>query len=606
MLISTTPALVVPPEHYSISTLLAKRIERSPDAALFERRETPQGPWTPLSASAFDREVIAVGRGLLAHGIEPGDRVAIMSRTRYEWTLLDYAIWAAGAVAVPVYDTSSPEQIEWILSDSGAKLAVVETHAHLGDVEAVRPRLPHLEEVLVIEAGAVPQLMTDGIERPEADLLARRDAVVGADLATIIYTSGSTGRPKGAELTHANFVHCAENARELLPELLEPPGARTLLFLPLAHVFARLIQVAVLSSNTVLGHAPDVKHLVTDLQGFRPTFLLAVPRVFEKVYNSAEQKASASKAKRRIFYWASRVAIAHSRASADGRRPTTNLRAAHRLADALVLSKLREAMGGQVTHAVSGGAPLGERLSHFFRGVGIEVLEGYGLTETTAPAAVNVPGRAAVGTVGPPLPGTSIQIAADGEILIRGPIVFRGYHNDPARTKEAFCDDGWFRSGDIGLLDGEGRVKITGRKKELIVTAGGKNVAPAALEDRLRSHPLISQVVVVGDQRPFIGALITLDAEMLPGWLANHSLPNLPVSEARTNPEVLASIQKAVDRANLKVSHAEQIKKFAVLDTDLTEANNYLTPSMKVKKDQVKRDFSGVIDELYGGPIEEV
>ncbi|GAB2459216.1 AMP-dependent synthetase/ligase [Xylanimonas ulmi] len=597
MNLATTPALVDIPESTSINTLLADRVARSGDRTLLERRETPSAPWVPVSANQFDAEVLAVARGLVAHGVEVGDRVAIMSRTRYEWTLLDFAIWAVGGVPVPVYETSAPDQVEWILSDAGVRFAFVETVAHAGIVDVVRDRLPVLEKVSIIDADAIETLRTAGAEVPLETVTARRDAVVASDLATIIYTSGSTGRPKGAELTHANFAHVSRNAAEALPEVIDWDGARTLLFLPLAHVFARLIQVAVLSADTVLGHAPDVKNLVADLGSFKPTFLLAVPRVFEKVYNSAEQKASASKLKRQIFYWAVRTAIATSRAQDSGRVPAA-LRAQHQLADRLVLGKLRDAMGGNVVHAVSGGAPLGERLGHFFRGVGVTVLEGYGLTETTAPAAVNLPRSVAIGTVGPALPGLSVKIDDDGEILLKGASIFRGYHNQPELTAEALRD-GWFHTGDLGTLDSEGRLRITGRKKEIIVTAGGKNVAPALLEDRLRSHPLVSQVVVVGDQRPFIGALVTLDAEMLPGWLATHGLENMPLSQARTHPDVLAALDRAVHRANEAVSRAESIRKIHVLEHDFTEANGYLTPSLKVKRALVLKDFESTIDALY-------
>ncbi|MCL1870263.1 MAG: AMP-binding protein [Promicromonosporaceae bacterium] len=599
MNLATTPALVDVPESTSINTLLAERVARTGDQPLLERRETPSAPWVPVSANEFDAEVVAVARGLVAHGVKVGDRVAIMSRTRYEWTLLDYAIWAVGGVPVPVYETSAPDQVQWILGDSGARFAFVETAAHAGIVTAVRPNLPALEGVEVIDAGLVATLRAEGADVDPQEIVDRRTGVHASDLATIIYTSGSTGRPKGAELTHGNFAHVSLNAAEALPEVLESDGARTLLFLPLAHVFARLIQVAVLSADAVLGHAPDVKNLVGDLGSFKPTFLLAVPRVFEKVYNSAEQKASASPVTRRIFYWAVRSAIAASRAQDTGRVPAS-LAVQHKIADRLVLGKLRDAMGGAVVHAVSGGAPLGERLGHFFRGVGVTVLEGYGLTETTAPAAVNLPRSVAIGTVGPAIPGTSIQIDEDGEILIKGPHVFRGYHNQPDLTAEALVD-GWFHTGDIGTLDSEGRLRITGRKKEIIVTAGGKNVAPALLEDRLRSHPLVSQVVVVGDQRPFIGALVTLDAEMLPGWLANHGLPNMPLSEARVHPDVLAALDRAVARANQAVSRAESIRKIHVMESDFTEANGYLTPSMKVKRALVLKDFGSTVDDLYDG-----
>ena len=534
-------------------------------------------------------------KGLVASGVEPGDRVAIMSRTRYEWTLLDFAAWAAGAVVVPVYETSSPDQVRWILEDSGARLVVVETPAHADAVRQVDDDLPDLEEVLVIATGAVDELREAGASVPAADVAARRDAVRRDDLATIVYTSGSTGRPKGAELTHGNFAHLAMNARLALPELLEADGARTVLFLPLAHVFARLIQVAVIASSSVLGHLPDVRTLTDDLRTFRPTFLLAVPRVFEKVYNSAEQRAG-SRSKRRVFGWAARVSGQYSRALDAGRVPAA-LRARHAVADRLVLSQLRAAMGGHLRYAISGGAPLGDRLGHFFRGAGLTVLEGYGLTETTAPTAVNLPSDLRIGTVGPPFPGTSVRIDDDGAVFVAGPHLIRGYRGRPDLTADALVD-GWFRTGDLGALD-HGHLRITGRTKEIIVTAGGKNVAPAPLEDRVRAHPLVSQVVVVGDERPFIGALVTLDAEMLPGWLATQGIPPMSVGAARTDPRVLAALDAAVEEANTAVSRAESIRKFRVLEGDFTEANEYLTPSLKVKRDLVLRDFADEVDALY-------
>ena len=600
---ASMPALVDVPDDASINTITLDRIARTGENTMLERRDSPTGPWLPVSANRFLKHVNAVGRGLIAMGINPGDRVAIMSHTRYEWTLLDYACWAVGAVPVPIYETSSIEQIEWILSDTGAKLAVVENQMHEFSVDSIRDRLPNLENVLVIDKGAMRKLRDAGESVPEEELVRRRDAVVADDLATIIYTSGSTGRPKGVELTHRNIVHVALNAIEMIPEMLEAEGARTIIFLPLAHVFARVIQVAVLASNTVLGHSPDVKNLVKDLKSFKPTFLLVVPRVLEKVYNSAAQSAAGSKAKQNIFQWAVRVAIAYSRAMETG---TVNpaLKAAHATAQRLVLNKLKDAMGGHVQYAISGGAPLGERLGHFYRGLGLQVLEGYGLTETTAPATVNMPSNMEIGTVGPPLAGTTVGIADDGEILLKGPHIFRGYRNNPEMTAEVL-KDGWFHTGDIGTLDNHDRLRITGRKKELIVTAGGKNVSPAVLEDRLRSHPLISQVVVVGDQRPFIGALITLDTDMLPDWLASHGLPPMTVEEAKDNPVVLARLQRAVDRANQAVSRAESIRKFTVLDQDFTEQNGYLTPSMKVRRPIVLKDFSKEIDDLYGGPVQQ-
>jgi len=595
MTVATTPSLVDVPEGTSISTLLADRVARAGDRTLLERRAASGGSWVPVSAGEFQADVMTVARGLVARGIEPGDRVAIMSRTRYEWTLLDFAAWATGAVVVPVYETSSPDQVRWILEDSGARLVVVETPAHADAVRQVDDDLPDLEEVLVIATGAVDELREAGASVPAADVAARRDAVRRDDLATIVYTSGSTGRPKGAELTHGNFAHLAMNARLALPELLEADGARTVLFLPLAHVFARLIQVAVIASSSVLGHLPDVKTLTGDLRTFRPTFLLAVPRVFEKVYNSAEQRAG-SRSKRRVFGWAARVSGQYSRALAAGRVPAT-LRARHAVADRLVLSQLRAAMGGSLRYAISGGAPLGDRLGHFFRGAGLTVLEGYGLTETTAPTAVNLPSDLRIGTVGPPFPGTSVRIDDDGAVFVAGPHLFRGYRGRPDLTADALVD-GWFRTGDLGALD-HGHLRITGRTKEIIVTAGGKNVAPAPLEDRVRAHPLVSQVVVVGDQRPFIGALITLDAEMLPGWLATQGIPPMSVGAARTDPRVLAALDAAVEEANTAVSRAESIRKFRVLEGDFTEANEYLTPSLKVKRDLVLRDFADEVEALY-------
>ncbi|MFE7509473.1 AMP-dependent synthetase/ligase [Promicromonospora sp. NPDC057488] len=601
MTLATSPALVEVPAGTSINTILADRVARSGDEALIERRDTPDGPWIKVSASQFEDEVLAVARGLVARGIEVGDRVAIMSRTRYEWTLLDFAIWAAGAVAVPVYETSSAEQVQWILSDAGVRLVVVESAAHAATVNQVRPSLPGLEDVLLIDDGAVLDLRKAGTNLSAGIVAERRDAVRRDDLATVIYTSGSTGRPKGVELTHGNFAHLTLNAAEGIPELLKAENARTLLFLPLAHVFARFVEVATIAGQAVLGHAPDIKNLVGDLGSFRPTYLLAVPRVFEKVYNSAEQKAS-SGLKAKIFAWSVRVAEDYSRAMDVPEGPGGALKVKHAIADRLVFSKLKATMGGQLSWAVSGGAPLGERLGHFFRGACVTILEGYGLTETTAPTSVNLPGKIVMGSVGPAFFGTDVAIADDGEVLLRGPHIFRGYRNQPGLTAEALVD-GWFRTGDLGRLDEHGHLHITGRKKEIIVTAGGKNVAPAVLEDRMRAHPIVSQVVVVGDQRPFIGALVTLDAEMLPGWCAANGLPKLSVAEARVHPKVLAELDKVVAQANEAVSKAESIRKITVLDLDFTEANGYLTPSIKVKRGKVLTDFAGVIDTLYGAPV---
>ncbi len=592
---ASSPNLAQMRDDASINTLLADRVARPDRPVMYERKIA--GSWQPVTGKQFAAEVAGVAKGLIARGISAGDRVAIMAHTRYEWTVLDFAIWAAAAVPVPIYETSSADQIQWILSDAEVRLAVVETDEHAARVAEIPTEGLALTGTLVIDDGALATLTAEGAGVDDAEL-ARRQALPRLDdTATLIYTSGTTGRPKGVELTHRNFVYLALNGADGLGEVCSVPGARTLLFMPLAHVFARFIEVLVVTSGAVLGHTPNPADLLEDLRTFRPTFLLAVPRVFERVYNSAEQKAGHG-LKLKIFRWSAKVSITYSRDLDTPSGPSLVRKVQYRLADRLVLHKLRAALGGQVTYAVSGGAPLGARLGHFYRGVGLQVLEGYGLTETTAPTAVNRPGHIKIGTVGPAFPGAALRIADDGEILVSGDHVFRGYHNNPEATAEAFTD-GWFRTGDIGALDADGFLTITGRAKEIIVTAGGKNVAPALLEDRLRGHPIVSQCVVVGDNRPFIGALITLDPQMLPGWLHNHGLPEMSVSDATENPDVLSALRRAVHRANEAVSRAESIREFTVLDTDFTEENGYLTPSLKVKRSKVLADFADVIDELY-------
>ncbi|KGM13165.1 AMP-dependent synthetase/ligase [Cellulomonas bogoriensis] len=591
-----SPPVVEVADSENLNSLLAARVERMGDQPLVERKDAPDGPWVSMTAREFDAAVVAVAKGLVARGVEPGTAVGIMSRTRYEWTLLDFAVWAAGAVPVPLYETSSAEQVQWILTDADVRLLVVESAAHAATVAETRDGAPALTDVLVIDDGAIELLIDAGTDVGDDEIARRRTLASGDDVATIIYTSGTTGRPKGAELTHANFVHLSRNAVHKLGVVC-PPGSRTLLFMPLAHVFARFIEVLIIPAGSVIGHTPDTKALLADLGTFRPTFILSVPRVFEKVYNSSEQKAAAG-GKRAIFQRAAKTAIVYSRALDTPKGPSPWLRLQHKVADVLVLSKLRKALGGQAEWAISGGAPLGERLGHFYRGVGLRVLEGYGLTETTAPLTVNLPDATKIGTVGPPLPGLSMKVAPDGELLAKGAGVFRGYHGNPEATEAAF-EDGWFRTGDLGSMDDDGFVRITGRKKEIIVTAGGKNVAPAVLEDRLRGHPVVSQVVVVGDQRPYIGALVTLDPEALPGWLSTRGLPEMDVTTASTHPEVRAALDRAVERANKAVSRAESIRRYTVLTTDFTVENDYLTPSMKVKREQVLSDFTAEIDALY-------
>jgi len=591
-----TPPLIAVDRNKNLNDLLSKRVAALPTGTLMER-STPEGSWTKISASEFNKEVEATAKGLIASGVGIGDRVGIMSHTSYEWSLLDWAIWAAGAVSVPLYETSSSKQVAWIVNDSEVQLVLAESPEIATVVEKARSKTPSLREVLVIANGAIAELAERGADVLDTELEMRRSAANLDSLATIIYTSGTTGRPKGAELTHENFYALTENAAARMHEVLEYGERRTLMFMPLAHVFARFIHVLVVPAGSTLGHVSDLKDLLPALESFKPSYLLAVPRVFEKVFNSSEQKAVAG-GKGKIFHWATAVAISYSKHLDEPGGPSLALRVQYKLADALVLKKIRHALGGHARYAISGGAALGERLGHFFRGVGLVVLEGYGLTETTAPITVNIPENIKIGTVGPPLPGCGVRIAEDGEILAKGPNVFRGYHGNPEATAEAF-DGEWFRTGDIGSLDHEGFLRITGRKKELIVTAGGKNVAPAVLEDRVRSHPLVSQVVVVGDAQPFIGALLTLDMESLPNWLSARGLEPLTLAQAKNSPEVLAALDAAVQRANKAVSRAESIRKFSILDDDFTIENGYLTPSLKVKRSLVLEDFKDAVDDIY-------
>jgi long-chain acyl-CoA synthetase len=581
----SVPAQVTIPESANLTDTAFARAAERPDRVAVRRKDG--SGWRDVTARAFADDIAAVAKGLIAAGIEPGDRVAIMSRTRYEWSVSDYAIWTAGGVAVPIYETSSAAQVEWILGDSGAKGVIVESEGHEKTVASVRDRLPDLANVWRMDDLPSGDVTDEALEE-------RRASRTVADLATIIYTSGTTGRPKGCEITHGNLLATSRNVIEgALDEVFGTGDGSTLLFLPLAHVFARLIEVGCVESGVALGHTPELTDLVEDLGTFSPTFLLAVPRVFEKVYNGAEQKATAE-GKGRIFAIAADTAIAYSRATSPG----LGLRLKHAVFDKLVYGKLRAAVGGRVTHAVSGGAALGERLGHFFNGVGIAILEGYGLTETTAPATVNPPDANRIGTVGRPIPGGTVRIADDGEILVKGPNVFTGYwHNEEASAQA--LEGGWFHSGDIGELDEDGYLRITGRKKEIIVTAGGKNVAPAPLEDLLRGHPLISQCMVVGDGRKFIACLITLDPEALGPWQERNGKTGLSMAELASDPDLVKEIDAAVAETNAAVSRAESIKKYRILETDFTEETGHLTPSLKVKRNVVVRDFQAEIDALY-------
>jgi long-chain acyl-CoA synthetase len=591
------PAVVPADPEANATDLLVDRVASTPDSPLFAL-PTADGGWEDVSTAEFHRQVVALAKGLIAAGVKPGDKIGFICRTRYEWTLVDFATWFAGAVLVPIYETSAPAQIAYTLTDSGASALIVETAEHFARFDEVRADLPQIEKVWQLHLGDLDKLVAGGADVTDAEVEERRTAAKGSDLATLIYTSGSTGTPKGCILTHSNFVELSRNAAVAMKEVVTP-GASTLLFITTAHVFARFISILGVHAGVKVGHQADTKQLLPALGSFKPTFLLAVPRVFEKVYNSAEQKAAAG-GKEKIFHKAADVAIAHSKALDAGKVPL-GLKLQFALFDKLVYGKLKSAMGGRVRYAVSGSAPLGSRLGHFFRSLDVQILEGYGLTETTAPATVNVVSKFKIGTVGTPLPGVGIRIADDGEVLVKGVDVFAGYWNKPQETAAVFTDD-WFHTGDIGSLDDEGYLTITGRKKEIIVTAGGKNVAPAALEDPIRANPIVGQVVVVGDQKPFISALITLDPEMLPVWLNNNGeAGDMSLADAARNPKVIAEVQRAIDAANAKVSRAESIRKFKILDTEFTEASGHLTPKMSIKRHEIVKDFAPIIEELYSG-----
>jgi long-chain acyl-CoA synthetase len=593
----SVPAKVTVAKETNLTDAVFDNAAQYPETVAFLRKVDDE--WKPVTTAAFADDVRSLAKGLVARGVQPGDRVGLLSKTRYEWTLADYAIWTAGAVTVPIYETSSPEQVAWILGDSGAVAVIVESPLHKGVVEQVRNDLDDLKELYVIDAGGVDELIGAGKDVSDDEIASRRKSLDGTSLATVIYTSGTTGRPKGCQLTHGNFVFDATTTTEGLGHLFQD-DASTLLFIPLAHVFARIIQVGCVINRVTLGHSSDVKNLLADLAVFQPTFLLSVPRIFEKVYNGAVAKTrEEGGAKAKIFAAAEKVAIQYSEALGRGSVPP-HLKLAHAAFDKLVYGKLRALLGGKVDYAVSGGAPLGARLGHFFRGVGITVLEGYGLTETTAGATCNFPDAVKIGTVGRPIPGATVKIADDGEILLRGDNVFRGYWHNEQATSEVLEDDGYFHTGDIGELDDDGFLRITGRKKELIVTAGGKNVAPAVLEDRLRGHPLVSQCMVVGDNKPFIACLVTIDPEAFPQWKREHGKSeSAQIEDLVDDKDLRNEVQKAVDEANKAVSRAEAIRKFRILPVDFTEEGGQMTPTLKLKRNVVMKDFSSDIEALY-------
>ncbi|SDE27484.1 AMP-dependent synthetase/ligase [Rhodococcus tukisamuensis] len=596
----SVPSTFIVPEDASAVDGVFKHAAERPDLVIFKRQTG--GTWADVTAAEFASQVTAVAKGLIALGVQPGDRVGLMSATRYEWPLVDFAIWAAGGVTVPIYETSAAEQVRWILEDSAAVLLVVENAEHERTVETVAAEAPSLRRTLRIEgadatAGAVEELVALGADVADEEVRSRTDALRSADPATLIYTSGTTGRPKGCQLTHGNLIAESRGITTSGFGSLLQPGRRSLMFLPMAHVLARAVSLGAFDAGATLGHTADIPNLVANFGEFKPDFILSVPRVFEKVYNSARQKAH-GEGKGKIFDKAADIAVQWSEAQDTGGAGLI-LKAQHTLFDKLVYSKLRAALGGQCQLAISGGAPLGARLGHFFRGIGVTIYEGYGLTETTAAIAVNTPGNQKIGTVGKPLAGNAVRIAEDGEILLSGPVVFTGYWRNEAATADAI-EDGWFHTGDLGSVDSEGYITITGRKKEIIVTAGGKNVAPAQLEDMLRAHPLISQAIVVGDQKPFIGALITVDPDAWPGWKQRNGKPAAAtVAELLTDADLVADVDAAIAEANTLVSHAEAIKKYKILSVDFSEDTGELTPTLKLKRNVIHQSFAADIDAIY-------
>ena len=605
MKVFSSPAEVIVDPSLNLTSLVERHRANSADPVLYRRQMSP-GNWQPVRASEFYRMVADLAKGMIAAGIRPGDRVGIMSRTRFEWTVIDFAIWYAGAISVPVYETNAPAQAAWALSHSEATAVFVEDEKLLGRIKEAEELSASAEEPMqlkhrwVIENGDLDELSARASEVSDEQLEQARTRATCDDIATIVYTSGTTGRPKGCPLTHGNFLNLSANTRFVESEIANPRNS-SILFLPLAHVLARLIQVLALDAGVVIGHSPNIKNLAADLDSFKPTMLLVVPRVFEKVYEGAKAKAEkGGSLNKALFDRSVDIAIAWSKAKVAG-HVSFKLAAQYALYDRLVYSKLRAALGGQLHYAVSGGGPLGERLAHFFHAVGVQVIEGYGLTETCAPIAAGRITPYQIGRIGPLLPGAEGTIAEDGELLVRGVGVMKGYYKNPEEDAQAFTEDGWLRTGDLAEFDEAGLLKIVGRKKEIIVTAGGKNVIPGIAENHLRTSPLVSQAMLVGDEKPFIAALVTLDPDTLPEQLEHLGLPrSLSIPEAAVHPAVRAAVQRIVDEANQLVSRAEGIREFRIMNRDLTEEDGYLTPSHKIRRAKVLQDFSSYVDEMYG------
>jgi long-chain acyl-CoA synthetase len=590
----TTPGSAVVPYTDNVVSALMARAHDAPDHAALAYRQTDG--FVSIGTADFAREALELAAGIVAMGAEPGTRIALFSSTRWEFTLFDYAIWASGCAAVTVYETSSAEQVEWIVGDSESRMIICESEAMRRVFDSIADRVTDCASVFVIEDGATDRLKDLATQESRADVERRIEAISHSDLATLVYTSGTTGQPKGCILTHGNFIWETRQMITMAPEVMND-SQRQLMFLPLAHVWARLVEVACVSTGVTIYYSTGIPQLTDELTMVKPTWIFSVPRVFEKIYNAAKQRADTD-GKGSIFDRAVNVAVAYSKGLDTGRRSLWN-RIQYTVFDRLVYGKLRTVFGGELKYAFSGGAPLGERLGHFFRGVGVTTLEGYGLTETTAGTTQNTPGQVRVGSVGRPFPGTSIKVADDGEVMIKGGQIFAGYWKNEPASREVFDPDGWLRSGDIGEIDAQGFLTITGRKKEIIVTAGGKNVAPAVLEDRVRAHPLVSQVMVVGDAKPFIAALVTIDQDSLPSWSAAHDKPSSSLVDLLDDPDLAAEIQSAIDDGNTAVSHAEAIKSFRILPRDLTIDGGELTPTFKLRRAIVAKEFESVISDIY-------
>ncbi len=599
----TSPGDVTVNDDETLYSLLTERIDRTGNATTIAARKTGPGAWSSITTGEFHRLVLAAAKGLIAFGVGKGDAVTLFSATRFEWGVLDFALAAIGAVNVPVYDTDSAAQAERIINDSGVKLAVTDNRERYDRLDSINDRCPGLQRILMMDGNALGALEGLGVSVSDEELEARIADTHADDLATIVYTSGSTGAPKGVELTHRNFLSVVRAGYECLGEVLCDNHPRLLLFLPLAHCFARFIQYCSIGSDDgVVGYLPDTKSLLPDLRSFKPTYLLGVPRVFEKVYNAASRKAGTG-FKGRIFAQAAQCAREWSRTEQDGGKHSASQRARHAMFETSVYRAVRGALGPNIRYVACGGAPLSADLAHFFAGIGLPMIQGYGMTETAAPFTVTRVNDNKIGTVGQPAPGSSVRIADDGEVQVRGANVFRGYHNLPEKTAETFTADGWLKTGDLGSLDEDGRLTITGRKKDIIITAGGKNVSPIPMEEEIAKCPIVEHAVVVGDGRPFIGALVTLDPEGLASWLPTIGQPaDLSLADVAALPQVREEIQPFVDRANATVSRAESVRKFVVLDAQFTQKNSCLTPSLKVVRPAVNRVFSGAIDqELYAG-----